>query len=47
MGDALEDVRLATGDDVKELQKQSRALERRVAELEGDKPKKRKTSKKM
>jgi hypothetical protein len=44
--DALEDVRLATGDDVKELQKQIRALERRVAALEGDKPKARKTTKK-
>ena len=33
--DALEDVRLATGDDVKDLSKQIRALEKRVAELEG------------
>ena len=42
--DALDEVRLATGDDVKDLRKEIRKLERRVTALEGDKPKARKKS---
>jgi hypothetical protein len=34
--------RIATGDDIKELRKELRALEKRVAALEGGKPKSRK-----
>jgi hypothetical protein len=34
--------RIATGDDIKELRKELRELEKRVAALEGGKPKSRK-----
>ena len=34
--------RIVTGDDIKELRKELRALEKRVAALEGGKPKSRK-----